>query len=154
LRGGKKIIERHVMWRTAPDHVVDVVYRTESVDDVLEIIRIYAKAFPSTIPPTLKIDKTGWGRAEIVFSLKGMRESFSKDPYPFETILDRFERDLGLLNRVLKSPVEEAAKGDAERQKQLATLEEWWKENAEKTTWDEESGRLVVGPPPPPAGDK
>jgi hypothetical protein len=137
----------YVEWVTPKASIISV--NAHGVD-LLEVANICSKKYPSSLPADLKIDKTTWGREEFESGIQRMKAA-----------LDNKDFRMGIADTLIRVteyvyyPLEWRSKrGDeykdswteykAKDQQIYDEIVRWWKENKEKTYWDEKFNMLVA----------
>lgn len=121
---------------------------------VTDLVRLYGKKFPSTLPKDFKVDKTTWGRREVELTLKRVKKFLDTPDERVPSTLqppdvDGFSWNLYRLEKYVFIPVwpRGVALGFAPQGLRLAiyrTLSHWWQANKDKTYWNEKHDQLMA----------
>ncbi|MGH7930214.1 MAG: hypothetical protein ACREQV_20750 [Candidatus Binatia bacterium] len=140
-------------WTSGDNLAIYISGRNVSWQD---LVRLYGSKFPSSLPKDLKLDKTAWGRREVELTLSFLKKSLANtDPpgkRPYFPI--RRARDYvyippweALVKQYLERLKTQAETGEQKRkhwQESLEAIGQWWRDNREKTYWDDDIQMLAA----------
>jgi hypothetical protein len=136
-----------LIWCSGDHLLVELWGRGHVCDDLLPL---YGKAFPSSLPADMKIDKTAWGRDEAEIRINKLGEVVKAGGQADEKgSAEEFSANLYLLTNSVKVPdVSDAALVRTatadERKAEHLRIRAWWDANKMDTTWDEDQHQLVL----------